>query len=369
MTIKLSHSGANTYTLCGEKYRLHYSERLRPITMSSPLLYGGAIDLALNILLENKSNPKALEMALIEFDKNWEQGENFKREKVDLPLNPNIKYLKKDYDGDLLEKQEWAELFKYEPQYFEMRSRVEEQLKTVDWLDIPEKDRMHYNYGNWLCLSRKGKMLIEAYHNDLLRHFKKIICVQKKLSLLDDAGNDLNGLLDFVAELQDGRVAIVDNKTSSGLYEEDSVRKSPQLAMYKQILDIQGFDPKIDCCAYAVMNKVLIKDITKTCKTCNYIGTGSHKTCDNIIEGKRCGGNWNKVKKFTVETQFVVDNVSDEFGQKVIENAVTVKSCIEMGLFPKNFDACNNMYGSKCPYYLKCHGNSDKGLIKLEEKK
>ncbi len=373
MSIKLSHSSKNTYLQCGEKYRLHYLEKYRPVTLSSALVFGSAIDNSLNVMLENKDNPEILKMTIETFNRNWEQGENSLRQVVDMPLNPDIKYSKYDQDPDLLEKSDWAELFKYDKSFFETKSEIETLMSEVDWVDISEEKRRIYNYYNWLCLKKKAELLLTAYYNDILPNFKTIIAVQKKVELIDEAGNNLNGVIDFVAELQDGRIAIVDNKTTSTEYEEDAVATSEQLATYQAILNIFAHDTdndwkhEIKACAYAVMSKKLIKDVKKVCKSCGKENTSTHKTCDNVVNGSRCNGEFEKTKSFKVKTQFIPGTINEEFEHAVIENATTVKSCIEMGLFPKNYSSCENQFGSPCPFIHLCHGKNPKGLVKLEK--
>lgn len=379
------------YLSCGESYRLHYLEGWRPVTFSSALVFGSAIDNALNYMLEHKNDADALEQTIHEFNKNWEQGENSRREKVDMPLNPMIEYGKYDFDPDLLEKSDWAELFKYDENFFETKSKIDSMLyprededgikaPPVEWLDIPEEQRMVYNYAVWKSLAKKGHILLTAYYNNILPYVKEVLAVQKTISLLDEAGNDLNGIIDIVVKL-DGKklgmnydpVTIVDNKTTSTKYEEDSVFSSEQLAKYQAIMNIKAADPedewqhKIDLCAYAVMSKKLIKDITKKCSKCGHVGQGSHKTCDNIIDGVRCNGSWDKDKKFAAKTQFITGKISQEFEERVLENAVTVKSCIEHGLFPKNYSACANLFGRKCPFIDLCHSGDSKNLINVKK--
>lgn len=376
MPIKLSHSSKAKWQQCGWSYKLHYLDKYRPITVSSPLILGSAIDSALNVMLEGKDNPDILQKSIDEFNRNWEQGQNSLRETVDMPLNPLIRYSKYDFDNDLLTKAEWRELFKYDAKFFETKNKVDEALKAkTEWLDIDEEMRSVYNYANWLALQKKGELLLTAYYNEILPKIKKVLAVQMTVELIDDAGNNLNGVIDAVVQLHDDSVIILDNKTTSSEYDEDSVAGSEQLAIYYSILNIFNEDPdhewsnKIDGAGYAVMSKKLIKDVTKVCKDCGHIATGAHKTCDNHIEGERCGGAWDKTVKFEVKTQFITGKISEEYAAAVIENATTVKSCIEQGLFPKNYSACENMFGSQCPFFSKCHGGSDKGLIKLEEKK
>lgn len=376
MAIRLSTSSKNKWLQCGHSYFLHYVERYRPITISSPLIFGSSIDQALNYMLERKDDVDVLEKSIQEFNRNFEQGENSVREKVDMPLNPLIRFSKYDFDNDLLGKAEWRELFKYDSKFFETKNKVDEQLKAkVQWLDIDEESRMVYNYANWLCMQKKGSLLLTAYFNNILPLIKSVLAVQMTVELPDNDGNVLNGVIDAVVELHDGTIAVMDNKTSSSEYDENSVAGSEQLATYQAILNAFHSDPehpwnhKIEKCVYAVMSKKLIKDVTKVCKECGHVATGSHKTCDNHIDDERCNGSWDKTVKFDVKTQFIVGTISEEYAESVLENAATVKSCIEKGLFPKNFSACSSMFGSECPFISKCHGGSNKGLVKLEEKK
>lgn len=370
--MKLSHSSKNKWLQCGESYRLHYLMKYRPVTLSSALVFGSAIDEALNWMLGAKDNSAALPMAISVFNKKWEQGENSAREVVDMPLNPNLKYSRYDFENDLMGKADWRELFKYDAKFFETKTRVDKAMEAgKQWLDIPEEDRSVLNYANWLCLQKKGELLLTAYYNDILPKIKRVLAVQMNIELDDGYGNILNGVIDAVVELHDGRVMIMDNKTSSQEYDENSVAGSEQLATYFAILNIFNEDPKhswkhkIDGAIYAVMSKKLIKDVTKVCKNCGHTATGTHKKCDAIIGDERCNGEWDKSVKFEVKTQFITGNISEHFAAEVLENASTVKSCIEAGLFPKNYSACENMFGNPCPFINKCHGGSDKGLIKL----
>lgn len=384
--MKLSHSSKNKYLQCAESYRLHYILKYRAVTLSSALVFGSAIDEALNWMLGSKDNPAALEMAIQIFNQKWEQGQDSARNVVDMPLNPNLKYSRYDFDSDLLGKADWRELFKYDGKFFETKNRIDKLLNPdkdsdtgkkptkADWLDIPEEERGVLNYANWLCMQKKGELLLTAYYNEVLPQIKRVLAVQMNIELDDGAGNILNGVIDAVVETLDGKVIILDNKTTSTEYDEDSVAGSEQLATYYAILNIFNEDPehswkhKIDGAGYAVMSKKLEKDVTKVCKSCGHVATGSHKKCDDEVDGERCNGEWDKTVKFKVKTQFITGNISDDYAAEVLENASTVKSCIEAGLFPKNYSACENMFGNPCPFINKCHKGSDKGLIKLEDK-
>ena len=49
--IRLSNSSVEKYEQCGEKWRLHYKEKIRADFAPSPLFYGSALDEAFNRLL------------------------------------------------------------------------------------------------------------------------------------------------------------------------------------------------------------------------------------------------------------------------------------------------------------------------------
>ncbi len=393
MAIKLSNSGINDYLSCARKYKVSRIDGIKAVTISSPLIYGGAIDIGLNYMLEHKDDADVLEKSIHEFDRAFEQGKNSVGEIVDMPLNPNIQYSKTDFDSDLLNKADWRELFGYDPKFFETKVEVDNLIspkededgnkaEPIPWLSIPEEKRSVLNYATWKCMSKKGHLHIEAYYNDILPKIKKVVKVQGNLSLLDEDGNDLNGVLDAIVEidgedfgLEKGRKTIVlDNKTSSQRYENNSVATSSQLAKYKATLNIQASDPEdpwntpIDYCGYAVLVKKLKKDKKKVCKECGHIGLGSHKTCDNIIEGTRCNGEWDKTVTFKVDTQFIVDTISDNIVEDSLETAVSVRKAIEYGLFPKNQNACQNMFGRPCEYINYCVNGDMHGLIKKEKK-
>lgn len=327
MPLKLSHSGKNKYISCSESFRLHYIERIRSQSTGSALIFGANMDLALNLMLLNKDKETALADSIKEFETNWLPHKD----------NPNIDYFKSDFD--------------------------------IDLIDIETSD------GNWHSLYRKAGFLLSAYHRDILPQIKEVIEVQKSVELLDDEGNNFNGIIDAIVRLQDGRVVVMDNKTSASKYEKDSVAKSDQLAIYQEILNIKEQDPadpwkyKIEACAYAVMSKKLNKKTIKTCQSCGNVSEKGHKLCDAIINKKRCNGTWSEVKEFSANTQFIVGTITEEFVESVLEQATAVKNNIEDGVFEKNYDACNFMFGKPCVYRGLCYNGDMHGLVQIPERK
>jgi hypothetical protein len=328
------------------------------------------MDEALNFLLLNIQIPEVYDQAYNVFIDKWTKQADNEYKEVDLAKNKFILYSKYDFDPNFIEKKEWAELFRLVQNPIEYRDQIKEKLKTLDFKDLTEEEKEYYNYTSWLSIKNKAKLLIDEYIKRFLPEIDEVLEVQKKLEVDDGSGNKLTGVIDFICRLKDGRVAIIDNKTSSIEYdEEDSVTTSAQLALYKNVINN---DPeskyKIDVCGYFVLSKKIEVETTKICKSCGFKGEGSHKTCNNEIDGKRCGGDWYKTKKYTVNTQMIINPISDHVQDMVVSNADEVKKCIEAELFPRNFGSCEGKFG-RCEFYNLCYKNDKKDLIKLEDKK
>jgi hypothetical protein len=378
--IRISNSGMNRYSTCGASYKYHYIDGYRSNIKSSALFFGSAVDAGCNFMLENFSSRKDagfLEQAIEIFHATWlQQYDKDSDTIVLLPKSPNIKYFKSDYDLDVLRPEDLTELgldTEEAIKNYELgRASVDAALKENGgrWDLIPKEDRLDYNEVTWWCLLRKGYIMLKAYHEQILPEFKSIFFLQKPIQLLDEKGNIVNGIAEFGAELLDGRNCLVDNKTAGTPYEPESVAISQQLSLYERILNIQGEEdkfkdyPKIDCAAYAVMGKKIQKIKTKTCSSCGHVGQGSHKTCDNVINGRRCNNDWTTVTTLQGNTQFIIDNISEDFGNTVLENASTIVACVEKGIFPKNFNKCYDNYGGVCEFLHLCHKNDKTNIFK-----
>ena len=114
MSLRLSHSGMSVFTECAKKWQIRYRDKIVSKEKGSALLFGSAIDEALNFMLLNKEDKTIdlLSNSIDVFNKHWEQQKDNEGKIMDLPMNPDIKYSKYDFDVDLLEKSDWAELYK-----------------------------------------------------------------------------------------------------------------------------------------------------------------------------------------------------------------------------------------------------------------
>jgi len=366
--MKLSHSSLSRYQQCPTSFKLHYIDRLGSVYKSGALFFGSAIDLALNHLLSNRDD---IEGAKQVFAENWktQDGENLMR-------NTNITYAASDFDSDLLSKSDWAALYAQSENPFNDFNRIKKEKAEKGWGNLESSDRAFYNEMNWRSLAHKGEYMVEAYAKDILPQIKKVIAIQVPINLDNGSGDVVVGFADLVAELQDGSIAVLDNKTSSMEYEDDSVLKSPQLALYKLALNNETENPKskwkhrIDKAGFLVLRKGLKKDITKICKKCSFEAEkgDTHKTCHNEDEGKRCGGAWNRSVKFSVETQIIVDPISERFQDMVLDNVNDINACIKTEIYPKNFQSCVQNWGP-CEYFSICHHGNYKDIVKLKDRK
>lgn len=291
--INLSFSAATKYLTSPRSYFLHYLMRLRPEKASSALLFGAAIDSGLNSLLEtqdlNKAKSKFLE-AWVTAEIN---GTVHKLATCDC-----IKYSKADYDNSFLEDED------------------QDLLKTA--------------YPAWVCLRRKGLLILEAYNEQVLPKIRKVLAVQKNIELPNELGDKLVGVVDFIAEWENKKRYLVDNKTSSVKYKESAASESQQLATYFEACKDEY---KLDGVLYVVIPKSV-----------------------------------RKKKEPRIEISFVMGKVSDDLVQSTFEMYDKALNGIKLGEFHCS-GGCQEQFW-ECPYrtYCKSDGTDLTGLVKVDKK-
>lgn len=386
--IKLSHSSMNKFSQCPRSYQYRYVDRIVSKYKSGALYFGSALDAALNELLTSRD----LGAAKFVLDENWNEQPDNTYLKVQLSQNETIVYAKADFDADLLEKSDWAKLYAtlkemniQDSTPMGAKFRILDEKHNKGWENLKVNDQKFYNYMNWLCLRRKGHFMLDAYYNKILPKIKEVLVIQKNVSLVAEDGDEIQGFVDLLAIWEDGTKIVFDNKTSAMEYEADSVRSSPQLALYKMLIESEG-EHNPEKAGFLVLRKNLKKDITKVCKTCGFKAEegSSHKTCYHEVETQvektnkkgevsistktvRCNGEWDKTVKFDAEVQIIIDNVSEAMQNMVLENVNDINTCVRNNVYPRNLSGCETNFG-KCDYFQKCHFGKESNLIKLEEK-
>ena len=310
------------------KYKLHYLDKIRPVKTKSAFVFGSAIDSAINVLLRQEGLNKAKRVFQYRMTNILLHGKRVKVKTTDL-----VTYTKKDLDEELLA-------------YYGIRNS-----------ENPA----------WESLRVKGLLILEAYEKQVLPKIAKVFNIQKNIALENPDGDRIVGVLDAVVLWEDGKTYIIDNKTSTVKYEEDSVRQSNQLVLYyyieKDHLDLDG-------AGFIVLDKNINKNKRKRCTKCNNISTGKSWTCDAITENKeRCNGSWEILLNPTVNVDFIFsEDIQSEDEDRVIDEFDKVNQAIADGVFQCGENGCYSKFGP-CIYKSYCEDGSMEGLVKLNEKK
>lgn len=190
--MNISYSKVELFSQCGFKYYLRYVERYSVDQTFTPLLFGTAIDKALNYVLTRKKHKHT--------------------------VDPTIAKA-------LFEKYMKAWHGQNELVFF----------KNEAPKDIEQHDKSTHQQLVWDNLLNIGKLMITTYIDEILPTFTEIVSVQTRREIKNETGDTLVLITDFSAKLDDGRTVVLDNKTSSNInkyYGETCVVKSQQLAIY-----------------------------------------------------------------------------------------------------------------------------------------
>lgn len=310
MKTKLSHSAINMYKDCQLCYFLHYIKGIRLVRQKSALLFGSAFDSALNHMLKTRNLKESYNV----FNEQWE--------KVDRNLTD---FSKNDVDQDLIDIYGGAE--------------------------NPSPA--------WISLHHKANLFLQAYYKDVLPQIKKVLIVQEPVSIKNVEGDEITGFLDLIAELENGKTYLLDNKTTSMKYTPESAQESQQLALYHYIMKDTY---KLDGVGYIVMNKKINKNKVKICKECGVKNKSSHVTCNefnsqdgSLAKVKRCKGEFSITMSPSVDIQIILSKLNEGLEEKTIEEFDKINTLISNAVFDKKHNP-NGKYGP-CAYSSYFEGN------------
>lgn len=372
----LSYSQLNTYLACGEKYRLHYVEKLRETVTSAALLFGSALDQTVNEMLldKKKDQLKTISYYQTKVRSNW-QTQPINRNPEDLPESLLIAYSDADHDYDLLTDSDIAVLYDRAktlipaelpeaPKRESLREaygKLAAIKKHIGIENIQEDTARYLNLENWHVMLRKGELMVTAIYEKVLPQIKEVVEVQKRVELANDNGDTTVGFIDSVLVFEgEDFPRITDLKTSARAYDPDAANVAPQLAGY-------GFALNINKAAFIVLSKAIKKNKSKVCAVCGHNGSGGRaQTCDNGGKGKdRCGGAWIEQIQPEAQVEIIKGDINPVFEENVIENYEHVLKGINAEVFPRNFNSCMD-FGRKCQFYSICHeGKVNKNLVKV----
>jgi hypothetical protein len=365
---KISHSQISTYTTCPRKFKFHYIDRLRSKYQSGALLFGSAIDIALNDLLKNKDESAAIK----KFDK------TFRYNYINsvghyIPECTLVTYADKDFDDDLLldeDREKYKEVEnKYGVSNREISAtyeQIKKQKKSQGWINLSDIDKKLYNTINWLSMRRKGHIMIKSYNKKVIPQIKNVLAVQKHFKIENELGDQLTGIIDLIVEFNDGKRFLMDNKTSAIRYDQERANRSQQLIGYFPHVKEEY---KLDGVGFFVMYKQILKNKVKICKSCGKNGSGGRfKTCDSEIESKRCNGEWQETIDPECEIETILNsNITQQAEDLVLATFDEANEGIKNQQFNPNLNACSDPF--PCQYAKYCWENNKEELVQLEKKK
>lgn len=356
MSNRLSHSQATKYAECAKAWEYHYVHKYRPITTSSALLFGNILDIAVGVYLKEKNREDAFKF----LKQSWERQEINKVE-YNLYDCTKIVYANADYDKELLQPLDKEQLSSEEGDDWEEKlKKVYEVKSQIGYNFLKKEDKILLNKANWFSMLRKGEILLDKAIEIINDKVEEVLGIQVKVSLANDVGDEIIGYADFVVKWKGyDKPVVLDLKTSSRAYEDDSVLTSPQLSLY--VHDLQDkYDSRL--AGYFVLNKQIKKNRNKVCSVCGFDGTGGrHKTCSNEVDGTRCNGEWTETISPEATYQIIINEIPERLEEVIIENMDVVNNSIKTNLYPRNFSACTKPWG-KCAYYDLCFHNKKDGL-------
>lgn len=339
----LSHSSYGKYVTCPKSFKFHYIDKLRPTLTPSHLIFGGAIDKALNALVDGLAED---EIAKI-LDK-----------ETDRLIDEDVEFFRADYDGELISEEQKKYLNEVCTKIAGVAIDADSLAPTLLSRPNSTLSPKQRTVLALLCaesLQAKAALMIEAYRKQVLPKLK-VVTSQESVRWTDEHGNDFVGVLDLKGDIGHG-VMPIDNKTASRPYEQDAVGKSTQLAIYSSVTGHSK-------AAFIVMDKTIRKNRIKICEECGHDGTGGrHKTCDNVPDSiGRCGGAWTETIQPEANIQIIVGDVNPRLQAMAREALSETAQAIKSNYFPRNLNACDNQYGRPCPYRNYCWKDDASGL-------
>jgi hypothetical protein len=362
----LSYSGASSFKACPEKFYL--SKEWQAKGNFSYFVFGSAVECGVTSAFTYRDREKMLEA----FERNWkaENADNPERSK---PIfdNWDIEYSTGDVDMDLLESEsirldQWVtELYNdvsltWKPLLFSIFDLLKNKKPLSD---VEDK---FYKRVAWLSMKKKGEFMLNAFFDTKLKDIKGLVeidgksAAQLQIKITSPEKDVIIGYVDYVVELQDGTIVILDCKTAASAYDDHKLLTSEQLKTYAAALE-KHFD-KIPEIGYLVLVKKLAAE--KSCASCGHVRENSKlKNCTSCGEGKY------EAVSYTAEVQLMHRAITEEEMDGQLEDYSHIADAVRNKVRYKNPENCFS-FGRRCEFYDHCHKGKDlKKLSTIEPKK
>lgn len=330
------------------------------------MFFGSAIDAAVTELLENKPDWRDT------FSKKWYSTVQYGKF-IQIADNDLITYSYADFDEDVLTEKDKLFLVDYA---VKLGLNIESgnpvalykeivKIKKNPYVRTKPEELKYFGKASWISLLRKGEILLESFYTQFYPKIKKVHATQKQGYISDPATKDsIVGVIDMVLEIEGhDKPIIFDLKTASSPYSEEDIDFSEQLTLYAAM---KSKEYDTDLVGYVVLCKNIQKKNVAQCTQCGFDKNGRHQTCNNLINGVRCGGEWLETKTLAPEVQVLVKQKDIHQIEGLLHDMGNVLHAMKQGIYYKNTEHCSNWYGGKCPYFNLCHKNSTNGLKQKE---
>lgn len=362
----LSYSGASTFKACPEKFYL--SKEWQAKGNFSYFVFGTAVEQGITSALIDRDRDKMLNT----FNLNWTT-ENAADVEKSKPIfdNHEIEYSMGDVDLDLVEDEdvrldEWVnEIYNdvtrtWKPVMFDLFSK----LKAKEKLNGP--DDIFYKRVAWLSMKKKGEFMLNSFFDTKLKDIKGLALIEGKpaaqlrIDIKSETGDNIIGFVDYVVEMMDGTIVILDCKTAAAEYDNHKIDTSEQLRTYAAAL-AKHFDVIPDI-GYLVLVKKL--NTEKSCTNCGALRENSKlKNCVACGEGKY------EAVSYSGEVQLLRRPISEAEMDSQLNDYSQLADAIRNKIRYKNPENCFS-FGRRCEFYDACHkGKAIEKLTTIQPKK
>lgn len=364
--MKVSNTQRSLYVQCPQKYAYRYKHKMRERAKGSALPFGVAFDQASDILLHQRD----LQAAKQKLSEMWMSSEG----------NLDVKFSASDLDVRIYEPSDIAKLeaaagnlnhskakgeFDKDGDIINLIKSIKKMKDQSFMRDLTIEESQFLHYANVLCMLRKGNLMLDSFHSNILPHITEVISTQLKIDVENGTGDTITGYIDLVCKMQgyklpNGRIltnqdiVVADVKTAGITFwnKLDDLSASDQLQTYVCSPQIQSISPTNLVC-YLAVAKSISKDESYSCSKCRSIKSSAHKTCNAEIDSKRCGGDWVGSVRYFSESKIVIGEVNLQEASKVYSDYDGVVQAIKHGITYRNRESCN-AYGQICPYKRIC---------------
>lgn len=371
--IRLSNSQRSLYTLCGKKYFYKYIKKLRPRAKGSALFFGSAFDEASDVFFGGGT----LEDSKEKFTEEWMRHEG----------NLNVKFAKADYVDKILQETDVAKLDMAAdnlPESKEIstflndrdsKGLVKALIKARDnkynKRKMKKAEDLFISYSNFLCMNRKGHIMLDSFHKNIMPHVTKVHGSQAPIDIKHPSGHSIIGYIDLLCEMEGyelpngkkikaGQLVVADVKSAGAFSwkKHDHIHESDQLDTYlisekvqEMSHELSGEETKL--IAYFVTSKNILNAAKSICNKCGNVKNSMHRTCAKEIEGNRCGGIWESEDKFYVESKIVIAERDLDEARMMFDDYENILTGVQHGVFIRNRESCL-AFGGVCDYIDLC---------------